>query len=35
MVVRGHSAVSSPEIRGNLIGLDTGAVWMFDGDGIN
>jgi diadenosine tetraphosphatase ApaH/serine/threonine PP2A family protein phosphatase len=26
-VVHGHSAVSSPEIRGNRIGLDTGAVW--------
>jgi len=26
-VVHGHSAVSSPEIRGKRIGLDTGAVW--------
>jgi hypothetical protein len=25
-VVQGHSAVSSPEIQGNWIGLDTGAV---------
>ena len=26
-VVHGHSTVSSPEVRGNRIGLDTGAVW--------
>jgi serine/threonine protein phosphatase 1 len=26
-VVHGHSTVSAPEVRGNRIGLDTGAVW--------